>query len=186
MEHVFCQSLSLPFIASPIPLPPYIRPSQLMRRARCIYKTIVYSRDTDSLLGEYDVRNCLFGRAVSINQWCGSLQAWPALPYTVIKAAIDHFTRAISVGKCHLSSTAIHLGLKVIAYQIKLAGIDQILQINAYLIRVHALSGAKCFSDLGQLGKTAPVRSRRLTSIFITIHVQFCMLLLFGFRSNES
>ena len=27
-------------------------------------------------------------------------------------------------------------------------GIDPVLQINAYLIRVHALSDAKCFSDL--------------------------------------
>ena len=38
--------------------------------------------------------------------------------------------------------------LKVISHQIQLAGIDQILQINAYLIRVHALAGAKCFSDV--------------------------------------
>ena len=27
-------------------------------------------------------------------------------------------------------------------------GIDQILQINAYLIRIHPLSGAKCFPDV--------------------------------------
>ena len=58
------------------------------------------------------------------------------------------------------------------SHQIKLAGIDEILQINTYLIRVHALAGAKCFSDLLGVGGLYKLAYCDLTAVKCSLMVK--------------